>query len=152
MGWVHWSLVPRLVRGVPPHVDCHFGWYGLALRVNTEHGGKFGSTSTTPHPPPPSTHTHSVARYMPFDSFVDAVVTVPISKRQPSVHVQRSNPRFIHHSNRVGWRVGRGAWERAWPHLTSFIPSPVEDGLNSVPGSWHMMGHVHTAVWQRSQS
>ncbi len=40
-----------VVSGVLPHVDCHHGRCGLAVRVNTEHGEKFRSTSPVPTPP-----------------------------------------------------------------------------------------------------
>ena len=106
-------------------------------------GKNFCSTFPAPTPPTTHTHTHSVARYMPFISFVDIVViTVCCSPYSKTTRRSAATPHTV-------WRVGRGAWERAWPHLTSFTPSPVEVGPNSVPGSWAMMGHVHTAAWHR---
>jgi hypothetical protein len=160
VAWWPWVRVPRcelvsgmgalvngdwcgVVSGVPPHVDCHHGWCGMALRVNTEQLGKVWQHLH--HPPPPTRPHHPhihIQQLATCHSFL-LLTQFPVFKDNPTVC---SNPPYGGHTVwRVG-RVGRGAWERAWPHLTSFTPSPVEVRPNSVPGSWHMMGHVHTAV------
>ena len=142
------------MSNVPPHVDCHREWCGLALRVNTEHGANFRSTSPAPTTPPhhPPMHIQQLDTCHSFRLLTQLLLLLlSVFKRQPSVYAERSNPPF----QWGGLWGGGGAWERAWPHLTSFTPSPVEDGPSSAPGSWHMMGHVQTAVEtveQRSQS